>query len=99
MAVQHKLGTLLYLGKRYDIWVDSSQSRDFVLAGDRFVINSYLAGNSELLNRAYDKFCEEKLNSIVEKGIFKLRSKKIKIQLDFTDGKNNFKKDMFLSVD
>jgi hypothetical protein len=99
MTTQQKLGTLLYLGKRYDIWLNPGQSRDFVLEKDRFVVSSGMATNPDLLNKVYDDFCVEKLTKIVEKGIEKLRTKKIKLQLDFTDGKNNFKKDMFLSVD
>jgi predicted metal-dependent hydrolase len=99
MSGKQKLGTLLYLGDRLEIWVEPNQSKNFVFYQNKFWVNTRTAANSELINLEYDMFCETKLSQIIEKGIERLRSRKIKIQLDYTDGKTTFKKDMVLSVD
>jgi predicted metal-dependent hydrolase len=99
MTERQKLGTLLYLGDRLEIWLEPGQSKNFVFYQNKFWVNARTAANSELINQEYDKFCEGKLSQIIDRGIEKLRSKKIKIQLDYTDGKSTFKKDMQVSVD
>ena len=66
--------------------------------GDKFLINEALSKDFEKFKIEYEKFCRNRLKKIIENGINDLKHKKIKVILDYTDGKKTFPKEVKMSV-
>lgn len=94
-----KYGTVVYMGKTREIWVDEHQWSNIRYSGGKFWIHKSFARDNDGVNKIFDDFCRKKLSSIIDKGISRLRGKEIDLYLDYTDGTNNFKKNVRFSVD
>ncbi|MEM1312198.1 MAG: M48 family metallopeptidase [Patescibacteria group bacterium] len=99
MLSKQRIGSLIYLGKRCELWLDTEQSKNFIFRNQKFWVSSRIANNSAVINKEFDKFCEIELGKIIDKAIDKLKRKKIKLALDHTDGKTTFKKVVTLAID
>jgi hypothetical protein len=95
-----KIGTTLYLGLKRDILVDSAQRQDLRYSKrDGFIVSPSVASDFGDVQRVIDDFCKDQIKSYIERGIAKLRTKKIKVSIPYTDGTNTFDKDVEMSVD
>jgi hypothetical protein len=83
------IGTLLYQGKKHDIFA-RDQRPGLVFAQDMFWVDMDLAKDFEKIKTAYDSFCKDKMVNIIEKGIEKFRWKSVKTQLQYTNGTKSF---------
>jgi len=93
------VGNVLYQGKKVEIVASPKQWAEFKMIGGKFAINERLIKNFELVEKAYNNYCEGELRKIIDKQIAKLRAKEIELELDYTDGVKNFKQKTKLSVD
>jgi predicted metal-dependent hydrolase len=84
-------------GKKLPVYT-TSQWPDFVVQGDKVLVTSKLAQNFELLNQSWDRYCQIELRKIVDRQIRKLRTKAIKVKLDYNQNGQKLQKNEVLSV-
>lgn len=88
--MNQKIGTLLYQGKTREIWSRIDQKQGLLFAQEKFFVSVDLAKDFEKVTSAFDRFCKEKMVSIIEKGIEKYRWKTVRTQLPYTNGTKSF---------
>ena len=94
-----KIGTTLYLGRKRDIVIDPKQSRDIMYSGGEFRVSDSVGADFGKVQKAINEFCKDKIASIIDRGIAKLRWKKIRITLPYKRGEELFEKEVEMSVD
>ncbi len=96
--MQEKIGNLLYLGERCELWVNRNQTVDFKYAKGKFWVSGNLANNPAKLNEVYENFCRSQLSAIIDNIIAKFRTRKVSVELDYTNGAKVFKRKVKTSV-
>jgi hypothetical protein len=95
-----KIGTTLYLGIKRDILIDPKQRRNFRYSNrEGFIVSPEIGRDFSRVKEEIDAFCKEQIKRYIDRGIAKLRSKKITIQIPFTDGTRSFDKEVSMSID
>ena len=79
----NKIGYVLYLGSKKEVWHNSKQKVDIKFFRNKVVVSALLASNPNVLSKKYDEFCIDKLNKIILKNINKLKNKKVWIELEY----------------
>ena len=96
-----KLGTVLYQGKKPELWLNPKQWEAWVWKSGlgRFEVSTDATKTQESLNKAFDDYCTAELKKIIDVQIAQLRQKKVDVDIPHTDGKKTFDKTLNLSVD
>jgi|694.fasta_scaffold15553_9 hypothetical protein len=87
-----------FLGQMYQVFVNQRQWQEIRFDGKRFWANSKIAKDFDRLVESYEKFCKKQLASIIQSQIARLKTKKIPVELMYTDGVKTFVQRENLSV-
>lgn len=84
--MQTKIGSAIYLGVKRDVYYDPQQSRDFKFSRGDFVVSKKLSQDWALFNIHFEEFCKQQIKSYIDRGIAKLKHKRITVPVKYTDG-------------
>jgi flagellar basal body-associated protein FliL len=92
------IATLPFMGERLTVYVDQGSWSGIVLRNKKFFVSDSIAKDFSKLEAKFDEFCDKQLSQIIRSQIAKLRTKKIKTELQYGEGKQTFFKKVNISV-